>query len=102
MVKTATSSGGNAAEFLDANSILESAPQYRLGRWFSCLSHFHFCSVDFVKSPQFPISGYPAWIRTKNNACKGRCVTVRPRGSRLLDLRLEIANRSAAIKPVYG
>jgi hypothetical protein len=24
--------------------------------------------------------GYPAWIRTKNNASKGRCVTVTPRG----------------------
>ena len=28
--------------------------------------------------------GYPAWIRTKNNASKGRCVTVTPRGNRLL------------------
>src|SRR6266480_6886280 len=25
-------------------------------------------------------SCYPAWIRTKNNASKGRCVTVTPRG----------------------
>src|SRR5437762_5854969 len=25
-------------------------------------------------------AGYPAWIRTKNNASKGRCVTVTPRG----------------------
>jgi hypothetical protein len=25
--------------------------------------------------------GYPAWIRTKNNASKGRCVTVTPRGN---------------------
>jgi putative endonuclease len=26
------------------------------------------------------LHGYPAWIRTKNNASKGRCVTVTPRG----------------------
>ena len=26
------------------------------------------------------LSGYPAWIRTMNNASKGRCVTVTPRG----------------------
>lgn len=25
--------------------------------------------------------GYPAWIRTMNNASKGRCVTVTPRGN---------------------
>ena len=25
--------------------------------------------------------GYPAWIRTMNNASKGRCVTVTPRGT---------------------
>jgi hypothetical protein len=25
-------------------------------------------------------SGYRAWIRTMNNASKGRCVTVTPRG----------------------
>jgi hypothetical protein len=31
------------------------------------------------------LRGYPAWIRTKNNASKGRCVTVTPRGR--LDLR---------------
>ncbi len=31
------------------------------------------------------LRGYPAWIRTKNNASKGRCVTVTPRGN--LDLR---------------
>ena len=30
--------------------------------------------------------GYPAWIRTKNNASKGRCVTVTPRGMRTSDL----------------
>jgi hypothetical protein len=29
---------------------------------------------------RFLESGYPAWIRTKNNASKGRCVTVTPRG----------------------
>src|ERR1043166_5499152 len=34
--------------------------------------------------------GYPAWIRTKNNASKGRCVTVTPRGTRIsgLDSRI--------------
>src|SRR5438067_10914959 len=26
------------------------------------------------------LRGYPAWIRTMNNASKGRCVTVTPRG----------------------
>jgi hypothetical protein len=26
---------------------------------------------------------YPAWIRTMNNASKGRCVTVTPRGNRV-------------------
>ncbi len=31
------------------------------------------------------LRGYPAWIRTKNNASKGRCVTVTPRGN--LDFR---------------
>ena len=29
------------------------------------------------------LRGYPAWIRTKNNASKGRCVTVTPRGKRI-------------------
>jgi hypothetical protein len=29
---------------------------------------------------RFLENGYPAWIRTKNNASKGRCVTVTPRG----------------------
>jgi hypothetical protein len=33
---------------------------------------------------------YPAWIRTMNNASKGRCVTVTPRGNPILDLRLPI------------
>jgi hypothetical protein len=37
--------------------------------------------------------GYPAWIRTKNNASKGRCVTVTPRGNRLADLRFSTAQR---------
>jgi hypothetical protein len=27
-------------------------------------------------------SGYRAWIRTMNNASKGRCVTVTPRGKK--------------------
>src|ERR1700680_2534691 len=26
-------------------------------------------------------NGYPAWTRTKNNASKGRCVTITPRGN---------------------
>src|SRR2546421_10153279 len=26
------------------------------------------------------LRGYPAWTRTKNNASKGRCVTITPRG----------------------
>jgi hypothetical protein len=34
--------------------------------------------------------GYPAWIRTKNNASKGRCVTVTPRGMSICDFRLAI------------
>ena len=39
--------------------------------------------------------GYPAWIRTKNNASKGRCVTVTPRGISKGDLRLAILNQTA-------
>ena len=31
---------------------------------------------------------YPAWIRTMNNASKGRCVTVTPRGKSSFRLRL--------------
>jgi multidrug resistance efflux pump len=34
--------------------------------------------------------GYPAWIRTMNNASKGRCVTVTPRGNPILDCRAPI------------
>ncbi len=30
------------------------------------------------------LTGYPAWIRTMNNASKGRCVTVTPRGISIL------------------
>jgi hypothetical protein len=41
--------------------------------------------------------GYPAWIRTKNNASKGRCVTVTPRGSETLDFRLMIADLQLSI-----
>jgi putative endonuclease len=37
--------------------------------------------------------GYPAWIRTKNNASKGRCVTVTPRGNCPSDLRFSTAQR---------
>jgi hypothetical protein len=36
------------------------------------------------------LNGYPAWIRTKNNASKGRCVTVTPRGISICDFRLAI------------
>ena len=41
---------------------------------------------EAFQSTAFPILakisiGYPAWIRTKNNASKGRCVTVTPRGT---------------------
>src|ERR1700681_1363921 len=42
--------------------------------------------------------GYPAWIRTKNNASKGRCVTVTPRGNEIFDLRLAIAYLQFSIK----
>ena len=42
--------------------------------------------------------GYPAWIRTKNNASKGRCVTVTPRGTRICDFRLLIFDSSAMSK----
>jgi putative endonuclease len=30
--------------------------------------------------PKAFYAGYPAWTRTKNNASKGRCVTITPRG----------------------
>jgi hypothetical protein len=36
--------------------------------------------------------GYPAWIRTMNNASKGRCVTVTPRGIAIVDFRFSIAD----------
>src|SRR6266480_6347720 len=39
--------------------------------------------------------GYPAWIRTKNNASKGRCVTVTPRGIPKGDFRLAILDQTA-------
>ncbi len=42
--------------------------------------------------------GYPAWIRTKNNASKGRCVTVTPRGMRIWDFRSAIFDSSAMSK----
>ncbi len=45
--------------------------------------------------------GYPAWIRTKNNASKGRCVTVTPRGMRICDFRLAIFD-SSAIAKIFG
>src|SRR6266496_3395806 len=39
--------------------------------------------------------GYPAWIRTMNNASKGRCVTVTPRGIPKGDFRLAILDQTA-------
>ena len=43
-----------------------------------------------------PLRGYPAWIRTKNNASKGRCVTITPRGSLIADCRMWSAALQAA------
>src|ERR1043166_1897921 len=45
--------------------------------------------------------GYPAWIRTKNNASKGRCVTVTPRGMRfvILDSRFSIQAQRPKLEP---
>ena len=40
------------------------------------------------------LRGYPAWIRTKNNASKGRCVTVTPRGKGTFDSRFSNADRA--------
>jgi hypothetical protein len=42
--------------------------------------------------------GYPAWIRTKNNASKGRCVTVTPRGILNGEFRLAILDQTAISK----
>jgi hypothetical protein len=39
--------------------------------------------------------GYPAWIRTMNNASKGRCVTVTPRGTPNPDFRFAILHQIA-------
>src|SRR5438552_10971800 len=50
------------------------------------------CALRGQKS-HVTLYGYPAWIRTKNNASKGRCVTVTPRGNRLADLRFSTAQR---------
>src|SRR5438132_12767314 len=49
-------------------------------------------------------SGYPAWIRTKNNASKGRCVTVTPRGKSagrftIFDGATEVATRGTKNLP---
>ena len=45
------------------------------------------------------VIGYPAWIRTMNNASKGRCVTVTPRGIRIsiFDCRFWISALAAHI-----
>ena len=59
------------------------------------------------------LDGYPAWIRTMNNASKGRCVTVTPRGIAVrqrsgakwpgayesLERKSELANPAAAWRP---
>jgi hypothetical protein len=37
------------------------------------------------------MSGCPAWIRTKNNASKGRCVTVTPQGKETANLIAEFS-----------
>jgi hypothetical protein len=68
-------------------SSLCSVPDFRHCRKrFSTRSH--------VRPKAFGVRrGYPAWIRTKNNASKGRCVTVTPRGNRLADLRFSTAQR---------
>ena len=58
----------------------------RCRKRFSTLSHV-------PRKPSGFRRGYPAWIRTKNNASKGRCVTVTPRGNRLADLRFSTAQR---------
>ncbi len=53
---------------------------------------------------RFLESGYPAWIRTKNNASKGRCVTVTPRGKSagrftIFDGATEVATRGTKNLP---
>ena len=42
--------------------------------------------------PKAFYAGYPAWTRTKNNASKGRCVTITPRG--IWNFRLPIADQA--------
>src|SRR6478672_2208011 len=44
--------------------------------------------------PKAFYAGYPAWIRTMNNASKGRCVTVTPRGTRICGLDSQILPRA--------
>src|SRR5437868_13583537 len=39
------------------------------------------CESQHICPLRTGLGGYPAWIRTKNNASKGRCVTVTPRGN---------------------
>ena len=58
-------------------------------------------------------SGYPAWIRTMNNASKGRCVTVTPRGKMVArdarslatqlipHSRIRNANPAARVHPLF-
>src|SRR6202140_2860497 len=47
--------------------------------------------------PRLGEDGYPAWIRTKNNASKGRCVTVTPRGKEILDFQSAMADLQSSI-----
>jgi hypothetical protein len=60
------------------------------------------CAFDeltiFIGKSPLERVGYPAWIRTKNNASKGRCVTVTPRGMRTCDFRFAIFDSSAMSK----
>jgi hypothetical protein len=51
-----------------------------------------------AECPKAYARGYPAWIRTKNNASKGRCVTVTPRGKIDGGSRLATLGRSAITK----
>ncbi len=57
-----------------------------------------FTSIQAAASAASPRrDGYPAWIRTKNNASKGRCVTVTPRGKEILDFQSAIADLQSSI-----
>src|SRR5881275_2832734 len=53
------------------------------------------CESQHICPLRTGLGGYPAWIRTKNNASKGRCVTVTPRGTLKADFRLAILDQTA-------